>query len=265
MAAASRVNSNIMPAEAIAKTLVAGSKLRMKAREAVVDAEGGRGVLMGAFEILDVLGRTDTGLGLTELARETALAKTTVYRIAEQLVSVGAVQRIEHRYFVGPTIARLGRCWQPDPQLRQAACGPVRSLAALAHTAAAVYVLHEGRAHLVTAAVCRGKSWLPPADLDAARTPRTAVGRALLACHSAAGEEVPACRWRRPSDLQGWREVVTDEGRPAGGFGWVAAPVWRADGRCAAAVGAIVVTPNVPRRLKDGVVCAAHQIGWQLR
>src|SRR5689334_14520559 len=47
---------------------------------------------------------------------------------AEQLVDIGAAQRIEHRYFVGPTIARLGRRWQPDPQLRHAACEPVRRL-----------------------------------------------------------------------------------------------------------------------------------------
>lgn len=66
----------------------------------------GRGVLEGAFIALDVLSRADNGLGLTDLSRETGLAKTTVHRLVEQLVKVGAAQRIEQRYFVGPTIAR---------------------------------------------------------------------------------------------------------------------------------------------------------------
>lgn len=220
----------------------------------------GRGVLAGAFEILGVLGGADAGLGLTELAHQTGLAKTTVHRLAEQLVDIGALQRVEHRYFVGPTIARLGRCWQPDPQLRQAAYAPVRTLAALAHTAAAVYVLREGRAHLVTATVGRSQTWLPPVDLDAVRLPRTAIGRALLACYDTDGGDFPACRWRRPTDLPGWREVVTDDRAPTGGFGWIAAPVRRGDGLLAAAVGAIVVEPAVPPRLRDGVSCAARQI-----
>lgn len=224
------------------------------------EAIAGRGVLAGAFGILDVLGRAELGLGLTELAHQTGLAKTTVHRLAEQLVGVDAVQRVGNRYYVGPTIARLGRCWQPDPQLRQAAYGPVRALAGIAHTAAAVYVLHERRAHLVTATVSRNQSWLPPADLDAVRVPRTAVGRALLACYESAGVEVSACQWRQPSDLPGWREVITDERRAGGGFGWIAAPVRRPDGLRAAAVGVIVVDPTVPQWLKDGVIHAAHQI-----
>lgn len=249
------------PAEVVVKPLVTSRSLTAPA--AVTDP--GRGVLAGAFEILDVLGRADTGLGLAGLVRETGLAKTTVLRLAEQLVAVGAVQRIERRYFVGPTIARLGRCWQPDPRLRQAACGPVRTLAALAQTAAAVYVLHEDRAHLVSAAVFRGQTWLPPGGLDAASIPRTAIGRVLLACHDAAGVEVPACQWRQPADLQAWREVVTEERQATSGIGWVAAPVWRPDGRCAAAVAALVIAPTVPQRLKDGVVCAARQISRHLR
>ncbi|MBS9535427.1 helix-turn-helix domain-containing protein [Mycobacterium sp. M1] len=220
-----------------------------------------RGVLTGAFEILDVLGHADAGLGLTDLAHQTGLAKSTVHRLAEQLVSVDAVQRIGQRYFIGPAVARLGRCWQPDPQLRQAAYAWVRTLAALAQTAAAVYVLCEGRGHLVTATVGRSQSWLPPVDLDAVRLPRTAIGRALLACYDTDGPGFPACRWRRPSDLPGWREVVADDRGATGGFGWIAAPVRRSDGLPAAAVGAIVVEAVVPPRLKDAVISAAEQIG----
>jgi IclR family acetate operon transcriptional repressor len=234
---------------------------------AVTQVCNGRGVLEGAFEILDALGRADAGLGLTELANATGLAKTTVRRLAEQLVAVGAAQRIERRYFVGPTIARLGRCWQPDPQLRQAACGPIRTLAAFAHTAAAVYVVHERRAHLVTAAVCRGHSWLPPGDLDAESIPHTAVGRVLLTTQDTGGGggAIAVGQWRHQLDLRDWRAVVTDDPKASQGICWVAAPVWRPDGRCAAAVAALVVAPTVLPGLKDRVVCAAGQIGQNLR
>ena len=69
-----------------------------------------------------------------DLARATGLAKTSAYRLAEQLVSLGAVQRSDHRYYLGARIGRLGRLWQPDPVMRRAAqapctpwpCGPAR-------------------------------------------------------------------------------------------------------------------------------------------
>jgi IclR family transcriptional regulator, acetate operon repressor len=226
-----------------------------------------RGVLEGAFTLLDVLSRAENGLGLTELARGTGLPKATVHRLAEQLINIGAAQRVKQRYFIGPMIARLGRCWQPNPQLRQAAYEPVRTLAAIAHTAAAVYVLHEGRAHLVTAAVCPGQSWLPPSDLSADAVPRTAVARVLVAT-TRGGADAAIPTDQRPglrSDLQGWRRFVTYDQGATEGIRWVAAPVWRLDGRCVAAVAALVVAPSPPPGLKDLVIYAARQIGRQLR
>jgi DNA-binding IclR family transcriptional regulator len=46
--------------------------------------------------LLDVLSRAENGLGLTELSRETELAKATVHRLAEQLVDIGAAQRMRN-------------------------------------------------------------------------------------------------------------------------------------------------------------------------
>ena len=46
--------------------------------------------------LLDVLSRAENGLGLTELSRETELAKTTVHRLAEQLVDIGPAQRMRN-------------------------------------------------------------------------------------------------------------------------------------------------------------------------
>jgi hypothetical protein len=58
----------------------------------------GRGVLDGAFAVLDALAHADGGLGLCELARISGLAKTSAHRLAEQLVTLGALQCVEHRY-----------------------------------------------------------------------------------------------------------------------------------------------------------------------
>jgi IclR family acetate operon transcriptional repressor len=81
----------------------------------------GRGVLHGAFAVLEALADAEGGLGLTALAGACGLAKTSVHRLAEQLVAVGAVQRVNHRYYIGARIGRIGQRWQPDPLLRQAA------------------------------------------------------------------------------------------------------------------------------------------------
>lgn len=55
----------------------------------------GRGVLEGAFIVLDALARVPAGAGLSALARDTGLSKATVHRLLEQLVNLGAVQRHE--------------------------------------------------------------------------------------------------------------------------------------------------------------------------
>src|SRR5579859_6412293 len=63
-------------------------------------AKRGRGVLDGAFAVLEALANAPDGLGLTALARASGLAKTSAHRLAEQLVSLGAVQCVEYRYYV---------------------------------------------------------------------------------------------------------------------------------------------------------------------
>ena len=69
----------------------------------------GRGVLEGAFELLDVLARCEDGAGLSMLARATALPKPTVHRLLQQLVAQGAVQCHGPSYFIGSRLAQLGR------------------------------------------------------------------------------------------------------------------------------------------------------------
>jgi hypothetical protein len=61
------------------------------------DSPQNRGVLNGVFAVLDALADADGGLGLTALARASGLAKTSAYGLAEQLVTFGAVQRVQLR------------------------------------------------------------------------------------------------------------------------------------------------------------------------
>ncbi|PXX68654.1 IclR-like helix-turn-helix domain-containing protein [Nocardia tenerifensis] len=89
------------------------------------DRPAGRGVLEGAFLLLDVLARVDES-GPSRLAAASGLPKPTVHRLLQQLVAVGAVQRRAGRYRIGPRLFSLGQAWNPAPTAAQR---PVRALA----------------------------------------------------------------------------------------------------------------------------------------
>src|SRR5271157_5024336 len=164
-------------------------------------ATAGRGVLDGAFAVLDALAHADQGLGLTSLARVSGLAKSSTHRLAEHLVRLGAVQCFEHRYYVGPRMLRIGQRWQPDPLLRRFAQAPVHALAVQSHAMASLRVLHEQRLRYVCAAVPRGHACMPhPADPESIA--RTATGRVLYATQPAGGVTLPDC-WSH----QDWRHL----------------------------------------------------------
>ncbi|WP_413810711.1 IclR family transcriptional regulator [Streptomyces sp. OE57] len=59
-----------------------------------------------------ILGAFDTGspvLGLSELTRRTGLAKTTVHRVATEMVDVGLLKRHGRRYELGSLLFELGQ------------------------------------------------------------------------------------------------------------------------------------------------------------
>ncbi|HEX7322874.1 MAG TPA: helix-turn-helix domain-containing protein [Mycobacterium sp.] len=231
-------------------------------------AHGGRAVLDGAFTVLETLSDAHHGLGLTDLARASGLAKTSAYRLAEQLVTVNAVQRVGHRYFIGPMIGRLGHCWQPDPLLRQACEEPVRRLSELTRATAAVYVLHERHARLVTATAPAGQSWIPAREFDADTTPHTAVGRVLLTAHP--GAERPAAipepkwaLWR--AGIRNGRFAITESDRAPEGCCLAAAPIWRADRDCAGAAAVIPRASAPSRAVIDLLLATTASIGRALR
>ena len=86
-----------------------------------MNAEAGEnepvGLVTRAFEILGAF-RSQPVLGVSELARRTGLPRTTVHRLANQLVEVGALGRVNTRFRLGPTLFELGNLHYP-PKIRE--------------------------------------------------------------------------------------------------------------------------------------------------
>jgi IclR family transcriptional regulator, acetate operon repressor len=229
----------------------------------------GRGVLDGAFAILEALARTDDGLGLTALAHTSGLAKASAYRLAEQLVELDAVHREDCRYYIGPRIGRLGQRWQPDPLLRQAAQAPVHHLAVQSGATASLRILHEDKLRLICATTRHGQTCLPmPADPQS--TARTATGRVLYAAQPADSVALPDCwtarQWRQLRDsIRDPHATVVDHQDAFPGICCVAAPVWSPNRTCVGAVTVLVQAATPAANLPDLVVHAARRIGDRLR
>ena len=64
-----------------------------------------------AFEILKAISLSKEGLGVSDIARDLKIAKSTVHGITSALEELGAIVRdpLRKRYTVGPTLVELGR------------------------------------------------------------------------------------------------------------------------------------------------------------
>jgi DNA-binding IclR family transcriptional regulator len=214
------------------------------------DAASGRTVLDGAFSVLDALAQADEGLGLTALARVSGLAKTSAHRLAEQLVALGAVERFNHRYYVGPRMMRIGQRWQPEPLLRQCAQRPVHSLAVQSRAMTSLRILNENRLRYICAAVPHGHACMPD-HIDPESIARTATGRVLYATRPAGDGDPPDCwtqrEWRNfRASMRDPRATVIDHQDAVPGLCCVSAPVWWPDGTCAGALTVSVHANRLP-------------------
>jgi DNA-binding IclR family transcriptional regulator len=227
----------------------------------------GRAVLEGAFSVLDALARADAGLGLSDLSRQTGLAKASTYRLVEQLVGLGAVRRHERRYYIGARLGRIGQRWQPDPRLRTVARPWVHTLAIQSRAIASVSILVEGRLQLVCATAPSGHPGIPaPEHNDVGRT---ATGQVLYAARHAGATADPDCRtiteWSRlRSSIREPHATIVDKQDVLQGVCCVSAPAWYPNGRCAGAITAIIESRTIPPALRDLVVRTARQVGADL-
>lgn len=149
--------------------------------------QSGRGVLEGAFTLLDHLG-TMGEAGLTRLSEAGNVPKATAYRLLEQLTALGAVEKNNGQYRVGARIFSLGRMWRPDPELRRAAHDPMLRMARATGTSVGVAVLAYGQ--VVTLGVACGEAARRvPMEAGMPLPRRTAAATMLLAWASAPGTE----------------------------------------------------------------------------
>jgi DNA-binding IclR family transcriptional regulator len=231
--------------------------------------EPGRGVLQGAFAVLDVLSTCETGAGLSQLARATGLPKATAHRLLQQLSALEVVQYHDQRYFIGRQLARLGRAWQPDPRLQRAGREPLRRLSALSATVASVTVLDGERIRVVAAT--RGVlSDVPPIRADDEYARDTAAGRILmLSADPATGERLGSDLSR--GEWHSLRSRYRDTGwlgfthpQVLAGVSCAAVPVRDADGTVVASVSALALTRQVPPGLGELVLRASREIARNL-
>lgn len=228
----------------------------------------GRGVLEGAFQILDALARAPLGAGLSALARNTGLPKATVHRLLEQLVDLGAVQRHDRGYCVGRLLARIGDSWQPHPGLVKASRGPLSLLSSLTSTATCVTVLRGGRVRVITGT--RGPVTEIPMIRPGDEYPlETAAGRVLTLTNPATSDERPPTltvpQWRRErAAFHRSGSIIVDHQEVVAGLCCVATPIRAKDGTCIATVSTLMINKRIPAGLPDLVRRAATEISDNL-
>ncbi|MET9954305.1 helix-turn-helix domain-containing protein [Streptomyces sp. NPDC006339] len=200
-------------------------------------AQRGRGVLEGAFALLEALRRHGgDAAGVTELARSCGVPKGTAHRLLDQLVALGAVERRGHRYRVGPQLYRLGLAWEPHPGLRAAARLPLHRLRASTGASVLLVVMREEQALTVSSVPGELEPVLPLRDGSAFRLD-TAAGLALRGPRGAG--------------------AVFDREDVMAGVCCAALPVRSPDGRTVAALAAMVRAGRRLEPLADAVAEAA--------
>ncbi|MGH4029247.1 IclR family transcriptional regulator [Actinomycetota bacterium Odt1-20B] len=225
---------------------------------------GGRGVLEGAFALLDALEETEEA-GLSALATAAGLPKTTAYRLLEQLAELGAVEHRDCRYRVGPRVFRLGQGWQPHPRLRPAAAGPMRRLAAATEATVGLCVLSEGRT-LAAMGIPGMVNELAPLRPGATWPWTTAAGKLLVATAppTLPLDPLPAL-WPREARTIRDAQVALDREDLIAGVSCVATPVTTAHHQVVGALCAMVTPAYDITKLTQAVQQTARAISTGLR
>jgi DNA-binding IclR family transcriptional regulator len=224
----------------------------------------GRGVLEGAFALLEALEQAGEA-GLTVLAADSGLPKTSAHRLLEQLISLGAVERSGGVYRMGARVFRLGRTWQPYPGLLAAANGPVRRLAESTGATVAICVLREGRT-MAVAGVPGAVAELVP--LRPGMTwPWTAAAGKVLVASSPPGLPIGPVpeSWRWTAREIRERGAAFDREELVPGVSCVAVPLHGARGEVIASLCAMVPADRDLSTLADTVARAARAISDGLR
>ncbi len=102
----------------------------------------GGSVLERAFRLLNAFGPQNSNLSLAELSRRSELPKTTVFRLAAQLVEVGALERSGDTYRLGLWLFEIGSSVTRQRRLREAALPLMQDLYEATHETVHLGVLN---------------------------------------------------------------------------------------------------------------------------
>jgi len=218
--------------------------------------DAGRTVLGRIAAIMDAFDRGQQVLTLSDLSQQAHLPKSTVHRLAEQLRSMGWLDRDHSGYRIGMRLFELGGLALQHNQLRDAAFPHLYALAAKTGLSVQLGVLDRGEVVYLERILIGG--YRVPTRLGG-RMPAycTGLGKAMLAFDDAAAEGVMAADLPRRtkhtitrpgalrSNLDQVREsgIAHDRNEAYDGLGCVAAPI-RNSGR---AIGAVSVTGPMVR------------------
>ncbi|MFJ5262418.1 IclR family transcriptional regulator [Streptomyces sp. NPDC088387] len=224
----------------------------------------GRGVLEGAFALLDVLEERGD-VRLAALASASGLPKSTAHRLLDQLVELGAVERAGAAYRVGPQLFRLGRGWQPYPGLLAASHAPLRRLAESAGATVTICVLQGGRT-MAAAGVPGEVAALAPVRPGTTWPATTAAGKVLMAW-AAPGlplDPMPG-PWRRTAREIRDRGAAFDRGEVIPGVACVAVPLHGPHGELVASVASLVPAERDLDTVAENLTRTARAIHEGLR
>jgi DNA-binding IclR family transcriptional regulator len=138
-----------------------------------------------AFRLLDILGDTEDGLTLTDLARALGMSKGSMHGLLKTLEGSGAVEQVEERRFVlGSRIYDLAQAYIQRAGLRRFAVPAMRRLAASTGETVCLGKVEQNGVRIVECIIDEGEQ--DALHISAARGQRVpllaaATGRVVLA------------------------------------------------------------------------------------
>ncbi|MEI5101710.1 helix-turn-helix domain-containing protein [Streptomyces sp. PmtG] len=230
-----------------------------------IGAPAGRGVLEGAFALLEELGRLGEAR-LTDLAVGTGLPKSTVHRLLSQLSGLGAVEQSRGRYRVGPAIARLDGSRHPHRLLARASDLPLRQLTA--STGATVCVVAPSAAGMTVIHGIPGSVPELFPHLPGQTLPRDSAADVVFGAFGPPGDPAPGhstAQWTRRLNRARGHGAEFHEYDGDDRLMCLATPVHTSSGRVVAAVGVGVPDARQLRTTVASAQRAARLLGANLR
>ncbi|MFX0577750.1 IclR family transcriptional regulator [Nocardia nepalensis] len=228
-------------------------------------AVGGRGVLEGAFALLEVLAH-GAEMGLTQLASTAGLPKATAYRLLNQLVEEGAVQRRDGRYQIGPRVFRLGQTWQPARLLRAAAAQPLGQLTAATDRGGFSLAVTDRGHTMLIGGIGREIDEIFPLRAGVLLPPGTAAEQVLAMGYPnpIPPEGFSSREWNHRLTTTRERNLAYDTDMSRFGLACVAAPVRGPAGEIVAALAATVTELQRVTAMAEAILRAAGLVSANL-